>query len=192
MTDQPTADNTAIARDPSSTDPSAAAPPSDTDLTAALASASERPRGLSKLTLGLAGALLAVAGFVGGMFVGGNDSSSDTAAIGQGPDQMLREFPDGGGLNGGGPNGGMRIDGDATIGTVESIDGDTITVKTPDGDTVEVSAGDSTDVTITTDGSVSDLHEGDSVVVSGDTADDGSIDADSIREGIGLPTGDAS
>jgi hypothetical protein len=71
-----------------------------------------------------------------------------------------------------------------TAGTIERIDGATIYIQTLDGETVEVRTSRDTDIQVTTEGTVDDLAEGETVVVQGDsTNDDGSIDATSIVEG---------
>ncbi len=70
------------------------------------------------------------------------------------------------------------------------IDGDTIYVESADGQTIEVRTSADTDVQVTSEGSVDDLAEGETVVVQGDASDDGSIDASSVVEGgLGLGGG---
>jgi hypothetical protein len=162
--------------------PGSGPPADDPELTRALAAAAQRPTSTSRLTLGLAGALLLIGGFGGGYAVGHH-----AGADGQPANRVT--FP-GGFSNGGpdgsqpGPGGGQRPGlGDFTAGTVTKVDGDTVTVKTPDGDDVTVATDSDTDVTVTKEGSVSDLSAGDPVVVTGSRRDDGSIDADSISEG---------
>jgi Domain of unknown function (DUF5666) len=161
-------------------DPQPPAPPEpDPMLAAALQNASDRPSGPSKLTMGLVAAVVLVAGFVGGFFVGGSDDSKEAGGPGGIP-AVGGDFPLGGQAPGGGraPVGG----GDFTAGTITSVDGDTLTITTADGSTVEVDASDAT-VTLTEDGSVSDLKAGDSVVVSGENDGTGRITADSVDEG---------
>jgi len=95
-------------------------------------------------------------------------------------------------------NGGPQLSGgpaNLTAGTIESIDGDTITVKLADGTTVEVTADADTDVTQTSEATVGDLAEGDEVTVTGEVDSDGNVEADSISEGgafsfRGGPNGD--
>jgi hypothetical protein len=134
--------------------------------------------GRSKSTVILAAVVLAAVGFIGGLFVGKN----------AGDDQQQLSLPGGGQnrpgfVSGAGPGAGFAL------GTIKSIDGDTITLETANGDTVTVHVGSDTKVQVTTDGSVSDLGTGDTVAVSG-AQNGGSIDADSITEGGAvLPAG---
>jgi hypothetical protein len=132
--------------------------------------------------MGLAAALVLVAGFVGGFFVGASGDDSKVAGGPGGFPAVRGDFPQGAEGPGGGqiPGGGA----DFTAGTIESVDGNTLTITTADGSTVEVDADDAT-VTLREDGSVSDLKEGDSVVVSGQNEGDGKMTADSVDEGGG-------
>jgi hypothetical protein len=79
------------------------------------------------------------------------------------------------------PTGGADQPGAPTSGEITKIDGDTITVKTDDG-TVTVTTSDDTEVSTTETIEVSDIAEGDTVVVMGETADD-VVTAKSIRVG---------
>jgi hypothetical protein len=136
----------------------------------------------SKSTLMLASITLAAVGFIGGLFVGKSmgDDSPQVALPGIG--QNGPGFINGNGNTGGLPNGGV------TVGTIMSIDGDTITLEIPNGDTVAVNVDSGTTIQVTEDGSLSDLGTGDTVVVAG-SQDGGSIDASSITEGSGdIPT----
>lgn len=146
----------------------------------------DRPNaGRSRTTLLLAAIVLVAVGAIGGLFIGksiGSDSQQATfpGAFGQnGP-----AGPSGANGNSGGFPGG-----NATIGTIKSIDGDTIIIETANGDEVTVKVGSDTSIRVTEDGSVSDLGTGDTVVVAGSRTD-GAIDADSIAEGdLGIPAG---
>jgi hypothetical protein len=147
----------------------------------------DRPNGgRSKSTMLLAAIVLVAVGFIGGLFVGksmGNDSQQ--AAFPGGLGQNGPGFATGANGNGGGLPGG----GNVTIGTIKSIDGDTITLQTVNGDTVTVNIGSDTTIQVTKDGSVGDLGTGDTLVVAG-TQKSGSIDANSITEGgLGIPVG---
>jgi hypothetical protein len=157
-----------------------AGPPEDPQLAQALAAASQqRPPGPSRLTLGLAAALVAVGGFASGYVVGNHHGEQHQASDRLGLPGGFVSGPDGGQPGGGQPPNA----GDFTAGTVTKVDGDTVTVKTASGDEVTVKTDSDTDVTITKDGSVSDLSAGDPVVVTGNRQSDGSISADSISEG---------
>jgi hypothetical protein len=139
----------------------------------------------SKSTVLLAAIALVAVGFIGGLFVGKS----------MGDDTQQAAFPGGFGQNGpafatgANGNGGGFPGGNATIGTIKSIDGDTITLQTMNGDTVTVNVGSDTQIQVTKDGSVGDLGTGDTVVVAG-TQKSGAIDASSITEGgAAIPVG---
>ena len=74
---------------------------------------------------------------------------------------------------------GMPFGRGGIMGTVEKIEGSVITVTIPDG-TVNVITSDSTTVQKMDSGSLTDIKTGDSITVSGDRQDDGSIQATSI------------
>jgi Domain of unknown function (DUF5666) len=160
----------------------ASQPPDDPELASALAAASQRPTGPSRVTLGLAGALLVVGGFGGGYVVGNQTAGDDNQASERVwfPGGLAPSGPDGSQPGEGGAIPGV---GDFTAGTITKIDGDTVTIKTAAGDEVTVRTDSGTDVTIIKDGTVGDLSTGDPVVVSGNRHSDGSISADSISEG---------
>ncbi len=151
--------------------------PSTKELDSALTKPPRQGRGLSSTMMLVVGVLIAV-GFAGGVFVG-----RATA-----PETQTPAFPGGGNFPGGGIGaGGGNVPGlgggGFAAGTVTRIDGDTIYVQAADGETVQVRTSGDTDVQVTSEGSVADLAEGETVVVQGDTGDDGSIDATSIVEG---------
>jgi hypothetical protein len=133
--------------------------PSTRELDSELAKPRRR-RGLRSTMLLGVGVLLA-AGFFGGLLVGRSTAPASAT---------LQNLP------------GNASDG-FTAGTISRVDGDTIYVETADGETVEVRTSDHTDIQVTTEGTVADLAEGETVVVQGDASDDGSLDATSIVEG---------
>ncbi len=149
-------------------------------------------------TLVLAAVALLAIGFIGGLIVGKHVESTRQVAAGIGSRPgFLGNGGNGGGLPGGGfPGGGSQgnnggngqANADITFGTIQSIDGDTITIRTQSGDTVTVKAGADTQVRVTKDGSVSDLSKGSTVVVAG-TLNGSTVDATSISEGGGFPGG---
>jgi hypothetical protein len=65
-------------------------------------------------------------------------------------------------------------------GTIESIDGDTLTVTTSRDETITVTLSDDTTVVRSEERELSDLEEGDTVAVTG-ASDDGTVTARSIR-----------
>lgn len=80
---------------------------------------------------------------------------------------------------GGGPDGAI---GRPTAGVITEIDGDTITLETADGSTATITTSDGTTVSVAKAIAVADIAEGDSVVVTGEIADEVVI-ATSIRVG---------
>lgn len=88
--------------------------------------------------------------------------------------------------SGGVPGAGF---GPGARGTITAIDGATITVESnsPDGSsgTTTVATTDETAITESVDASLDDFEVGDSVVVFGDTADDGTVAASTVSEGDG-------
>ena len=79
--------------------------------------------------------------------------------------------------------------GDLTVGTIQSVNGDTIIVKLPDDSTVTVKTTDSTKVTKTAQSSVTDLKAGEILMVRGPKDDSGSVSATSISEGANIFSG---
>ncbi|MGW4484070.1 DUF5666 domain-containing protein [Amycolatopsis sp. NPDC004368] len=70
--------------------------------------------------------------------------------------------------------------GRGTVGTVEKVDGTTVTLKTPQGNDVTVSTSDSTTVGLTQPGKLSDLKPGATVTVQGRPGSDGTVAAQAI------------
>ncbi|WP_211360052.1 hypothetical protein [Actinocorallia herbida] len=139
-------------------------------------------------TLVLGAGVVAVVGFIGGVYADKQWGGADASTVAQGPQ---RGFPGGGqggfpggGQMGGGQNGQGRPGGqtgggggfggggfgggNVTMGTVGKVSGNTVEVKTADGRTVKVQIGDQTTVTTTKTGTVKDLEPGVTIVVRGD------------------------
>ena len=151
------------------TEPTTTPTPSDPELEQALQqarTAGPADPGLNKGTLALAALILAGGGFLGGYLVGGKSTGGP-----EGPSITMR----------GGPGGGMPAN--LTMGTIQSISGDTFTVKTESGDTVKVKVVDDTTIRINKEGSVSDLAKGDNVVVNGQRDGD-TIQAENVGSGM--------
>ena len=129
---------------------------------------------LNRGTLALAALVLAGGGFLGGYLVGGQGGD---ATGGPGGFSQRMDGP------GGGPGGGMPAN--LTMGTIESISGNTFTVKTESGDTVKVKVVDDTAIRINKEGSVKDLTAGDNVVVNGQRDGD-TIEAENVGTGMML------
>lgn len=144
----------------------------------------------SKPTKGLripipAAALVVIAvgllGLWGGAQLKGNNASASTANPANGNGfRRGGEFPGGGG----GANGGNPARG-GTVGTVQSVNGNTITITTPNGGTVTVTLNGSTTVTKTDTGSINDVTPGENIIVRGTTNSDGSTTANQITVGNG-------
>jgi hypothetical protein len=136
----------------------------------------DKPGG-GKTTLILAGALLAVAGFVGGYATKGATSGGEAGGI------FVRTGGPGGGFGGGqGGPGGAGGPVNLTIGTITKVDGNTVTIKTSEGKTVKATIGADTNVNVTKTGSVKDLATGDEIVVNGQRDGD-TIEAEFVSKG---------
>ncbi|MGW4382129.1 hypothetical protein [Kitasatospora sp. NPDC004531] len=164
--------------------------PDARDITAELAAPPRRK--LPWPTLALAGGLIAVLSFAGGVWYqkdngpagGGTRASGGQLPGGQNGQQGGRrgtgQFP-GAGQNG---QGGQQPGGGGfTRGTVKQVDGTTVYLTDANGNTVKVTTGDSTRVTTTKEGKVGDLQPGQSVTVLGSKGADGSYSATQLTEG---------
>ncbi|MBF6296360.1 hypothetical protein IU459_02245 [Nocardia amamiensis] len=139
--------------------------------------------------------LIGAVGVAAGLLLGGSDSgSSDTAAVSSAP-VTTRSVP---GTRTGAPTppsglpgvpGLGDVDGlGATMGTITANDGGTLTVSTVLGDTIAVRTDANTQVISLSGTKVSDLPTGELVLIQGDKAADGSIQAKVII-GTSLPGG---
>ncbi|GAA1684786.1 hypothetical protein GCM10009830_35150 [Glycomyces endophyticus] len=156
-------------------DPPEIAPMPD-DLEQALA---KRRPWTNKATKWIAAAVLVAGGFAGGVAVQqqwGADAGTGTADTGGMPDMSAMAE---GGFPGGGMPGGFG--GQETTGTVTAVDGATVTITTEDGTEVTVITGDDTAVTSSEAIDLSGLAAGDTVTVTGETADDGTVTADAVE-----------
>lgn len=139
-------------------------------------------RSMSKVTLGLAGAVVVVAAFFGGI------ATHSAIASGNSNNNAAANRPNGGGYGRffGGPGngqGGQNGQGNrGTVGTVERVEGTDVYIKRPDGSTVKVSTTGSTQIRVTKDGALSDLAQGQTVIVQGTAGQDGTVSAQTIIE----------
>ncbi|TYR65283.1 DUF5666 domain-containing protein [Streptomyces parvus] len=140
----------------------------------------DKRQGPGKLTLVLGAAILAVCGIAGGIAIEKAMTSEPTARSqaggrtgGTGESSEQR----------GGEGGRAGSGGGSVIGTVERIDDGTVHVKTSDGQTVKVKTTGDTRVQVTKEGSPEDLASGQTVAVSGERAEDGSLSATVISQG---------
>ena len=116
-------------------------------------------------------------GIFGGVLIGQNTASTATAGGQGGFSGGPGGSTDGTAPTGGGQGGGF------TSGSVVSVDGDTVVIESSDGTQVTVTTSTDTSVTTTEESAVSELAEGDTVTVIGETDDDGNVTATSISEG---------
>ncbi len=174
MTDPTLPVPSADAPAPVPTPASAPAPAS----TQALASARPPKRPLRWITPTLAIIAALAVGVVGGVFIG------RSGAAHAGPGTFAR-----GQLAGGQAGAGGFAGGGFTAGTIESIDGTTITIKAQNGTKTKVSTSNSTRVSKTSRSSVSALKKGQAITVIGAAGADGTIAATAISEGAGLRGG---
>lgn len=133
--------------------------------------------------------LIAAGGFWGGAVVQKHDGTSATPSASSLASAARRAFAPSssagrggsaraGGFPGGG--GGIFSSGGATVGEVTAIKGSTLYVTTSTGKLVKVAIGSSTTITENAKTTLSGLKAGDSVVVTGSTAKNGTVTARSV------------
>jgi hypothetical protein len=145
--------------------------PLENDISAEL---KERKSGVGKTTLVLGVAVLAIVGFVGGVFVQKSFGTTQDLARQYAGRQFNGTPPSGAQQR---PNGGR-----GTFGTIDHIEGTTVYVKTQNGQIVKVSTSDSTKVEITSEGKLGDLKAGQQVVVQGQAGEDGTVTGQTITQ----------
>jgi hypothetical protein len=146
------------------------------------------PRGIpGRTTLVLGGAVLVVAGFLGGVLV---QKNYGTSAAGSGNANALANaiaarqnggngFAGGtGGSGGTGGTGGAARN--ATTGTVKLVDGTTVYITTADGETVTVKTSGTTTVRTEQAGALADVPVGATVSIQGTTGTDGVVTATAV------------
>ncbi|GAB2603709.1 hypothetical protein Aab01nite_47900 [Paractinoplanes abujensis] len=158
--------------------------PRDDDFAAELARAAPR-RWWNRGTLVLAGTVLLVGGFAGGLQAQKQWGSADTPTaaargFGGGQDRAGYGGQAPGGQAPGGPAPGGASAAAATTGKVKLVNGTTIYVETSDGQVVTVKTDARTSVATATKGKVSDVKAGQSVTIQGSTGSDGSVTATSV------------
>jgi hypothetical protein len=138
------------------------------------------PRGVpGRTTLVLAGAVLVVAGFLGGVLV---QKNYGTSAVPLGNAVAARQnggnaLP--GGTGGGGGTGGTGAR-NATTGTVKLVDGTTLYITTVDGETVTVKTSGTTTVRTEQTIALADVPVGATVSIQGTTGTDGVVTATQV------------
>jgi hypothetical protein len=148
-----------------------------------------RRRLLTPLPLALAAVLLIACGFIGGVLVEKGQSetsgSPSSGAAGAFASRLRSLTGAAGGGSGSAPGGAAASGGFArpTAGTVAYISGDTLYVTGTESNTIKVQTSPGTSVTKTVKSSVKAIHPGEAVTVTGSTAADGTVTAESIRVG---------
>jgi len=132
---------------------------------------------ITPLTRVLLVVLIAAAGFIGGVLVERNQqpaaaSTTNAAATFRGGNNGS-----GNGNAAGGPGAG------ATVGTITLIDGTNVYVTTAQGDVVKVLTNPQTSISVSKNGTLSDLDPAKTVVVQGATNADGTVTASQITQG---------
>jgi hypothetical protein len=139
------------------------------------------------IVLALLGVLLIACGFIGGVLVekGETSSSSSTGSAAS----LVSRFR---ALRGAGAAGASASSGGAsggftrpTAGTIAYLAGSTLYVTNSEGNTIKVTTSPATSVTKTVKASVDGIHPGETVTITGETAKNGTVDAESISVGGG-------
>ena len=138
-----------------------------------------------RTTLVLAGAVLVVVGFLGGVVVQknyGTSAADNGGAAALGNAIAARQnggtgFPGGTGGAGGGGGTGAR---NATTGTVKLVDGTTVYITTADGETVTVKTSGTTTVRTEQATALADVPVGATVSIQGTTGTDGTVTATQV------------
>ena len=151
-----------------------------------------RRRLLTPIPLALLGVLLIAGGFIAGVQVQkGESSSGSTGGVPAGLASRFAALRGGtsgsgktpaGAAAGGFPGAGTGA-GRPTSGTVAYLDGNTLYVTSSEGNTVKVKTSPSTSVTKTVKTKVKGIYPGETVTVTGATATNGTVSAESISVG---------
>jgi hypothetical protein len=147
-----------------------------------------RRRRLPMLTAVLVLGVVAGGAFVGGVEVQKHEGGTSSGSAGSNASAFaarLGRTATGGTATttgGGGSRGGL-FGGGATIGTVTAIKGSTLYVTDSSGNTVKVTTSAASSVTKTVSSSLKGINPGDTIVVRGSQAENGTIAAESISVG---------
>jgi hypothetical protein len=157
--------------------------PFDDDLADRLQTRAPRKK-TPRTTMALAGIVVLVGGFVGGILVQKNFGTTTTTANTPGGTGGFGGF--GGGQTGGGTgtNGGQAGTGaaarNATTGTVKLVDGTTLYITTADGSVVTVKTSGTTAVRSSQSAALKDIPAGATVTIQGTTGSDGTVTATQV------------
>jgi hypothetical protein len=157
--------------------------PFDDDLTEQLRRRASRPP--TRVTLALGGAVLAMAGFLGGVMVEKGHAASSSSAGGNSPFANFTGFPGRGGGGAGATGGpgagtGQGGAGSTITGTVKFVDGTTVYITTSAGETITVQTNASTAIRSDQTIKASDLTVGATVTVRGTTDSNGDMTATQV------------
>lgn len=148
----------------------------------------------TRLTWVLLTLLVLTIGFIGGAVAGqrlGATTSPSGGSFAM-PAGMPTSFPSGAGFPGGlGDGTAADTGGSGTSGTVKLVDGENLYLTDSSGNTVKVIVPSTATVTSQRAAELADLKPGATVLVSGETADDGTVTASSVAAAA-LPTPDPS
>ncbi len=144
-----------------------------------------RRRLVTPFNLSLLGVLLVAGGFIAGVLVEKGQTTSTTSAASGVAGLARRAGLTGSGATGAGAAARSLFGGgggaNATTGTVSLNNHGTLYITDSEGNTIKVVQASGGTVTRTDVGSVSAIHPGDTVIVSGPKASDGTVTATSIR-----------
>jgi len=152
------------------------APPYDED---AEPDFTPRPRRRAhRLTYVLGGLALVAIGALGGIAIQKHEDHGSTTTA---PQTGATAGNFGGGRGAGGPGAGGGAGGaGATVGTVKLVDGDNIYVTETNGTVVKVATNAASQLTQTDSATIKDIAPGESVIVRGVTATDGTVTATAV------------
>jgi hypothetical protein len=153
-----------------------------------------RRRLVTPISAALAGALVGALGFIGGVEVQkGQGNASNGSNASAGAFAGARSGGAGGNAGAGGaPQFGAGpggAGGGATIGSVANKKGSTLYVKDSDGNLVKVKTNSHSKINRTASTSAGAIHPGDTVIVQGSTAKDGTVTASQIQATAAGATG---
>lgn len=150
----------------------------------------------SPTTIGAGGGFTAGAGFTAGggaaagsAATGGGAATSGGAARGGSSGRSAASTA---GPAGAAAFAGRFGGGNATFGTVGSVDGKTLTLTEASGDTVKVKLTSATKITKTESAKRSQIHPGDTITVSGVTSKHGTVSAATVTDSGASTTGSSS
>ncbi|MGA2321067.1 MAG: hypothetical protein ABSG95_10070 [Solirubrobacteraceae bacterium] len=142
---------------------------------------------LTPIPLALLGVLLAACGFIGGVLVekGQGSSSSSSAGSAASLASRLRGLAgtSSSSTSASGASGSSSGFTRPTAGTVAYLSGSTLYVTNSEGNTIKIGTSAGTTVTKTVKSTLTGIHPGETVTITGATASNGTVSAESISVG---------